>query len=141
MSTPPWLSRYIGIPFAETGSTFAGCNCWGLARLVLGNEAGIAVPPYEDIEAKELIAAAREFRDAILTPMWRKVEAPKLFDCVLMSAMDDEAKHRLPGHVGVAVSSDRVLHVWRETSSVHMPLSHPRIRYRVLGFYRHQELE
>ncbi len=46
MPAPAWAAGYIGIPFRERGRDRAGCDCWGLVRLVLGERFGVAVPSY-----------------------------------------------------------------------------------------------
>ena len=141
MSVPAWVGRYIGIPFAENGFAMTGCNCWGLVHLVLAQERGIAVPTYGEISASELLAAARSFRRDAITEPWREItDGLRAFDCVVMSAMTDDARMRLPGHVGILVSPTRVLHVWKAADAVHMPLDHHRVRNKIIGFHRHREL-
>lgn len=38
------LTRYAEIPYAERGRSFDGCDCYGLAILVLRHEFGVALP-------------------------------------------------------------------------------------------------
>src|SRR5580704_13710594 len=122
------LEKYIGIPFKDEGSNFDGCNCWGLVRLVLIQEAGIAVPAYGDISAADLLKAARQIgRDSSTAP-WIRVDVPQAFDVCLMTAK--EGAHRVIGHIGIMTSPTHVLHVWEATHAVQMPLTHSRIRAR-----------
>lgn len=46
MQPPAWCADYIGVPFLERGRDRAGCDCWGLVRLVLAERFGVAVPSY-----------------------------------------------------------------------------------------------
>lgn len=139
-----WLARYIGIPFRDDGLDFSGCHCWGLVRMVLANECGIAVPSYGEYSAADLVRAARARKpgapgDADSADVWRKVETPSAFDVVLMTALEN--KGRLICHVGIMSSPTDVLHIWRATDAVNMPITHPRLRAAIVGFYRHRELE
>lgn len=142
MNAAPWAEKYVGLPFADQGHTRVGVNCWGLVHLVLKHEAGIDVPTYGELSAADLLAAARTFRTDSVGKPWSKVEAPLgVFDVVLMSAMIDMPRaRRMPGHVGIMASPTTMLHVWAATNACLMRLEHPRIRHRVLGFYRHQAL-
>jgi cell wall-associated NlpC family hydrolase len=141
-SVPAWVGRYIGIPFAEAGGDRKGCNCWGLVRLVLAEQKAIALPAYAEISAAEMLKAARAFgADSKLDP-WRPVERAEVaaFDVVLMHALTDAVARRIPGHVGIMVAPARVLHVWRGTDAIHMPLDHSDFQNKVIGFYRHRGL-
>lgn len=139
-----WLARYIGIPFRDDGLDFSGCHCWGLVHLVLANECGIAVPSYGEYSAADLVTAARAHKpgapgNAESGDIWRKAQAPCAFDIALMTAMEHAG--RLICHVGIMSSPTDVLHIWRATDAVNMPISHPRVRASIVGFYRHRELE
>lgn len=137
---PGWVGRYIGIPFKDDGLDLRGCHCFGLVRLVLRERAGIDLPSYSETDANDLLAAAKHFRAGAGSDDWRKVETGfRAFDCVLMTAMTGTT--RVVGHVGVLISPSRVLHVWEKTDSIHMPLDHPRLQQRVVGIYRHRELD
>lgn len=136
MSTA-WLSKYVGIPFSETGLTAAGCHCWGLVRLVLSQEADVDVPSYGEHSAADLVAAARRMNAP--PPVWTRVNTPRMFDVVLMTAMDKQ-HGRLVAHAGIMSSNFDVLHVWRATDAVNMPITHPRVRAKIVGFFRHARL-
>ena len=140
-----WSAQYIGIPFAADGASRAGANCWGLVHLVLKEQCGIATPTYDAISADELIAAARQFRTSAVAEPWIRVttQPRRAFDVVLMHAMASEdggGRSRVPGHVGILIDASRLLHVWEKCDAVVMSLDHPRIRHRIVDFYRHREL-
>lgn len=44
------LSPYIGIPYQNRGSTFQGCDCWGLVWLFHAEELHNLIPRYEGYE-------------------------------------------------------------------------------------------
>ncbi|HEX5232246.1 MAG TPA: hypothetical protein VFW56_08410 [Bradyrhizobium sp.] len=140
-----FVTRYVGIPYADRGHGFDGCNCWGLVHLVLKEEAGIVTPVDEEISARDALRVARVFRDATATEVWREVprERVRPFDCVLMRSLT-EAGSRVENHVGIVVPVSaglNVLHVWQATAACLMPFDHLRIRNRIARFYRHRDLE
>ncbi len=46
MPVPLWAGRYIGLPFMTHGRDRSGLDCWGLARLVMAEQLGRALPSY-----------------------------------------------------------------------------------------------
>ena len=133
-----WAARYVGLPFVDGGRSINGSDCWGLVRLVLKEQCGIDVPSYGEIAAKELMRVARQMARDSDGDCWRLVHAPDTFDVVLMTA--PKVRGRVPAHVGVMVDPARVLHIEEATDSVIVPLTHPAIRNRVLGFRKHTGL-
>jgi cell wall-associated NlpC family hydrolase len=138
MTLTHWSAKYVGIPFADVGAGTAGCNCWGLVRMVLANECGIALPAYGEISARDITAAARQMNHDSSAAPWSKVGDPQSFDVALMHST--RAKIRAMGHVGVMTSPTELLHIWEATDAVIMPISHPRVRHTLIGFYRHESL-
>lgn len=136
-----WPASYVGIAFADYGVTRAGLNCWGLVRLVLHEQCGIVVPAYP-IPASELRQAAREFRASVAGEPWIEIGRANasMFDCVLMAGRTSDNLHRVPGHVGIMIDRDRVLHIERGTNATHVRLDHHSVRSRIIGFYRHKDL-
>jgi len=131
--TPPgWAGRYIGLPYAERGHDRSGCNCWGLVHLVLKERAGIVVDPHAEVSAVEIErATARAIR--VAATEWTEISgAPALFDVALMRGS--------PLHTGIVIAPGWLLHVWRSPHSIAMRFDNPRIRARIIGFYRHRSL-
>lgn len=133
-----WAAKYIGIPYVDGAASVAGCSCWGLVCLVLATERGIALPTYGEISARDLMAAARRVHRDAASEMWAKIDSPRPFDVATMYASDGKVK--VVSHVGVMSSHTDLLHVWKATHAVNMPITDPRVRFRIAGFYRHREL-
>jgi len=149
MTHPPsWAAGYVGIPFVDLGRDRAGCDCWGLVRLVLAEQAGIALPSLATCYRSEANAAG--VGDVVeaerCSGAWHRMgigdEQP--FDVVEMSGAS-----RVPGsgwvfgpmHVGIVVTSGWLLHVERGTAAVLARYREDQaIRRRLLGFWRYGRL-
>ena len=131
---PAWTSRYVGIPFADSGDDISsGVNCYGLLRTVFAREVGIDLPCHSELSAADIETSNTSMLADIAGGPWTPVEQPlQLFDVVLLRGN--------PMHVGLLVSPDVILHIWRKTDSMLMPIDHPRIRHRIIGYYRHKDL-
>jgi cell wall-associated NlpC family hydrolase len=127
-----WAAKYVGLPFVDFGRDFSGVDCWGLVRLVLKTEANIDVPSYGEISAHDLAMVTKTIAGESSHDPWLPVERGELkaFDVALMRGR--------PLHVGVMVNAQQVLHVEERISTVLLPLMHPSIINRVLGFRRHR---
>lgn len=129
-----WAIPYVGIPFADGGRDRAGCDCWGLVRLVYAEVLGIDLPSYGEIAARDVIAATRQIRDASAASPWVPVAGPaQPMDVLVMTGR--------PMHVGVMLDARRVLHVAAETDAVIVEAGRcAHVRARRLALYRHEAL-
>lgn len=100
---PSWIEKYVGLPFLDLGRDTSGLDCWGLVKLIYGQELGIELPDYftyssvtdfEEVEATILRVKAS----------WDKVEIPAEKDVVLFNCANQ------PLHVGVVVNRYQFLH-------------------------------
>jgi cell wall-associated NlpC family hydrolase len=134
------IKGYVGIPFVDGGRGLSGCDCWGLVRLVHLREWKIDLPSYGEIAAADLLAAARAMREGAGDEIWKRVtDLPRRpMDVVLMRRIGDAG--RAPVHVGIMVDPKRMLHVEEAADSHTLPLDHPTVRPRILGFFRHRGL-
>ena len=80
MPVPFWAGRYIGLPFEDHGRSRAGLDCWGLVRLVLSEQFGIALPSFA-AEYRRTTDTGK-ISDLILreVPAWQFVTAGERLD-------------------------------------------------------------
>lgn len=137
-----WSNKYIGIPFAEEGRGFAGCDCAGLVDLVLREEKGVQVTRfgYEyarlDFKGKK---GLRELETALrkhLLAEWPKaVSEPRPFDAVIFALDGIEC------HVGIYVGGGQFLHVEKNGLFAKIDeLSDPKWTKCFVEFRRHKSL-
>jgi len=127
-----WVKKYIGIPFVSNGRGMKGCDCYGLVRLVLHNEYGIALPELSDNynDALNVKETARLFADNVPVLAAEKINKPEEKAVVIIT------EHGVPAHVGIAAGSGYILHTSLKTGCVCQRESHPGIRGRIQGYYR-----
>lgn len=131
MTPPSWTAKYIGIPFVSKGSSFAGCDCRGLVRLVLAEEAGIKIPGYDSEYSDANDPSAAVAVETVLNRDFYELPYAEPFAAVVLRVSG------LPWHVGVMVSQYCFLHVMRGIESVWERTTDLRWRNKVLGFYRY----
>lgn len=136
-ATPAWVAAYLDIPFVEGGRDRSGADCYGLVRLVLLEQFGIAIPRHSaGTCTDDLDKAAR-------ADIVARVQAT-LADCREIPrgqiAAGDMVLLRVDGrplHVGIALGSAGVfLHTERDIGPHCDDWNGARWSRRVLGFYR-----
>jgi len=140
---PAWTGRYIGIPFRDLGRDHLGCDCFGLVRLVLREEAGIALPEYATEYGCEsnVTAVRRELDAAAGSGSWERI-APgreRTFDVAEMTvvAPGPAGFRTVPTHLGVVVAPGWLLHTERTAGALlGRYREDPSVRSRVCGFWR-----
>lgn len=144
--TEGWAGDYVGLPFLDGGRSRAdgGLDCWGLVRLVYAEQCGLELPSYGEIAAADLAAVALAIDADCRAEPWRTVERADLrpFDVVVVAerVAIDGMPRRMPAHVGIAAGAGMVLHVRRASAAALVPLTHPDLRFRLFGLYRHKSL-
>lgn len=139
-SEPPWVGRYVGIPFLDRGSSIHGCYCWGLVRLVFKEQLAIELPSYGAISASEIAASARLIEANATLPPWTIAEAPyRCFDVATFYQRPDPSKPRIERHIGVMINATTVLHVECGCDTVKESLA-GRLRFTLARVRRHEAL-
>jgi cell wall-associated NlpC family hydrolase len=127
-----WVKNYIGIPFVSGGRTLSGCDCYGLARLVLKEEYRVILPALSDdyenaLNLRETVSLFREKRPVLLAePLAEPEEA-----CLAIIT-----ERGYPCHLGIYAGSGYLLHTTKGTGSVAQRITHPGLAGRVEGYYR-----
>lgn len=134
MPVPIWAGRYIGLPFKGHGRDRSGLDCWGLVRLVLGEQYGFALPSlaaeYKSTGEARRIASLVESQ----LPFWREIEAgkEKTGDVIVLRLKGQ------PMHVGLVVGDGAMLHIEQGINSAIERYAAPRWQDRIFGFYRYE---
>lgn len=130
-----WVQDYMCIPFRDGGRDWTGCDCWGLVRLVLAEQAGLALPSFDTVTGAEIGGTIAEQAEEWL-PVRPGYE--QRFDAVVMASTIDGRSAEI--HIGIITRPGFVLHSEERLGPVHVPLRHPAIRHRVRRILRHKVL-
>lgn len=130
------INRYVGIPQADHGRGFDGCDCWGLCRLILSEQCGLDLPSYAEgyTSATERDEIALLLAEAEFSGVWLAVSRPREFDLVTFRVQGQRA------HLGLMVDAKRFIHIHGRDAAKIVRLDHERWAQRVLGFFRHEAL-
>lgn len=137
---PAWAAQYFGIPFVDLGRDRSGCDCWGLFRLVMKEQAGIDLPSHDEYEGtsdKEdgpVIEAL--IKQGLASDEWIRIERgqERAFDGLLYQVAG------YPMHVGLILCPGRALHAVEGTGVAQLKYDLPSYRHVVIAFYRHKSL-
>jgi cell wall-associated NlpC family hydrolase len=128
----PWVKKYIGIPFVSNGRTFAGCDCYGLVRLVLQAEYGVTLPllsgDYTD--ALNRRETERLFAEQLPVLTGERIPGPEEQAVAVITSGGQ------PCHLGIVSGGGSILHAGEKTGSVCQRITHPALRGRIAGYYR-----
>lgn len=130
-----WWKNYTRgpVPYADKGRTMAGCDCWGLLRLVYRDVLGVELPSYLDdynsADDKNSAAAAISRRIHEWTPV--PMGSERSGDAVSILLLG------LPCHVGVVTVPGRMLHVTKGADATVESYRSAFWSRRVEGVYRH----
>lgn len=101
-----WTQAFIGLPFADKGRDWTGCDCWGVVRLVHIEHAGNDLPSYAGLGADERREIASIIAREAQSPHWLKVDAsPATLDIIWFR------RGRFDAHCGIYLRPGLMLHM------------------------------
>lgn len=135
MPVPYWVGHYIGLPFLDRGRDRNGLDCWGLVRLVMAEQFGIALDShateYDSTEQPDQMAPVVDKEKK----RWVKIAAGhEALESVVVMRMLGQ-----PIHVGLVIGDGRMLHILKGRNATHESYLSPVWKDRITGFYRHAQ--
>lgn len=142
MSARPWPEAYVGLPWRALGRDRAGLDCWGLVRLVMIEQRGIELPPWDTVSPGDT-ARIRGAVDAGLADGPWLAAAPagvREFDFAMMRGVASGRRGPISAdiHFGIVAPGGTVLHMIEDCGAVLQPIAV--LRHRISAFHRHREL-
>ena len=133
MPVPIWAGHYIGLPFLSHGRDRSGLDCWGLVRLAMAEQFGLALPSLVTSYRRSTDVAGISGLIAAETQKWSPVVKgdEDLGDVIVLRLRGE------PLHVGLVLGDGQMLHVERGINSAIESYRGPRWAERVFGFYRY----
>lgn len=138
-----WADGYMRSPFRRYGRDREGCDCFGLVRLILAEQAGIILPLNDLIDPQDGPAVSEAvYQEAA---MWILVHAgqERTFDVVVLRAPfkgSDGQSYGGDVHMGIVTRPGYLLHTEQRNGPMHVPFSHHSVRNRIRRIYRHKAL-
>jgi len=101
-----WANDYVGTPWVSGGQGPDGYDCWSLVRHVNKKHFSRTLPLFI-VDADNLRACLRQFRDAVDRGPWQQTDTPGQGDVVLMGS------GQYADHCGVYMGDRTVMHCER----------------------------
>lgn len=148
---PRWVEAFLAVPFVDRGRSMAGCDCFGLVRLVMARRAGLLLNDYGFVAARDRTTINAEMVKAKADhALWRPVPLAQArpLDLVPMTSTvvrQDGATDLADCHIGIMVTARHVLHTEIASGPVCLDVGHPSIVHRLHPpdappVYRHRDL-
>lgn len=123
------INTYVGLPYREGGRTMAGCDCYGLFRMLYMDLYKIDMPEHSDICSDRGVHSRMILKEQ---PNWQEVFSPAAGDCICFKIWG------MVTHIGMMVDSTRFVHAWHGADSCIESTKNIIWRHRIDGFFRHR---
>ena len=140
-----WVNDYMRIEFQNDGRDRKGCDCWGLVRLILAEQANIVIPAYAGTPTEDVKHVNRHMASDSAAPPWQAViplGSEQKFDVVLMTRTirTDRGASNVPMHVGLITEPGWMIHTEKNANTTHVRLDSPTVKRKILSIHRHEKL-
>lgn len=132
MKLEEFVNKAIGVPWVNGGRDWLGWDCWGCVRAIYKECAGVDLPSYGEISAKDLARIAREMEGGKDSDGWQEC-GPEPLAVVLMRS---GRGGRRVVHVGAMVDRFRMIHVEEAAATAIVSINHFSVAGRICGFRR-----
>ncbi len=136
MPVPIWAGHYIGLPFRDHGRDRSGVDCWGLVRLVLAEQFGIALP-----------SLSHEYRHSCDRAIGPLIEAEAMNFAAIAPGQEGQGDiivlriNGQPMHIGLVLGDGQMLHAEEGIETTIARYRSPRWLERIYGFYRYEPFD
>lgn len=146
IQAPKWAAHYLTIPFKDRGIDHAGCDCWGLVRLIMFEQCDIVLPLYPGISPGATYAKLKAIVGAARSEEWAEITTGNetTFDVALMKGHIEDINDTgrivaAPIHIGLVVGRHTLIHIEKGSNvSLANYNTHMRLKNRIHGFYRYR---
>ncbi|MBP5698215.1 MAG: C40 family peptidase [Alphaproteobacteria bacterium] len=128
-----WCNDYINIPFQEHGRNRAGCDCWGLARIIYKEKLDIDLPTLLNYEnTRDSNAIVELYEKEHLNWVEIPVGEEKEFDILVFKILG------LPTHIGIVINKGMMIHCeYKIGTHITEYYNEVQWRNRLAGVYRY----
>lgn len=128
-----WTNDFVGIPYADMGRDRAGCDCWGLARLVYAERLEVDLPSYAGgyVSAEEQAEVSALIGQETEGSVWLTSPLQNTFDLLVFR----HGRHQ--SHIGIVVERGLMLHMATDDQSKLERFDQGRWKSRLVGAFSH----
>lgn len=137
------VDQYLGIPYKPLGTTYKGCDCWGLVRLILKEQFNIELPKQTEL-AKESFKSGKVGNHNLWAKGWKELEDWKFVnvrDILRMRAIRKDAdgyEQLVDNHIGLMIEPKKVIHTSEKCGVLIHRIDVPGFSWRCIKGYRYE---
>lgn len=125
---------YLQVPYKHMGRNAQGVDCFGMLRLFYEHELGIVLPDYEQEYEQDWWLSQNLIEELHADWGFASIEPPYKFGDVILFRNTSST----PGHIGIAVSDERFIHMAHSGAAVNSYIMGVWAR-QLYKVYRHKD--